>query len=82
MQQPTHDSKRAAVRWDPQLGNRCVKEHLARRGLSLAGLARMSGVGYYPLIRSVLGYTRASTELRAATARALDLSPEELWGET
>lgn len=71
---------RNRVRWDEQIGNRELKQELARRGLSLAALARLAGVGYYRVARPALGYGRAADDVRRKTAEALNMRPEDLWG--
>jgi len=63
-----------------QKGNSYVREALDEMGLSVADLARLSGIKYGTLMPCVLGYRPASPRTREATAQALDLDPDYLWG--
>jgi len=81
MEKGAKSNGRLGPRWDPALGNRALKRELASRGLSLAALARLSGLSYYRVIRPALGYSRPSAEVREATAKALNMSPSDLWGD-
>jgi len=63
-----------------QKGNTYVREALDEMGLSVADLARQSGITYQTLIASILGYRPPSPRTRELTAAALNMAPEDLWG--
>ena len=58
-----------------------LSRELDARGWSLADLAREAGLSYPRVINATCGYRRPSEDTQERTARALGLSPDELWGE-
>lgn len=56
-----------------------VRRTLADLNVSFADLARMSGVRYDRLIRTLNGYQDPTPDLMSQTAAALGMRPHELW---
>lgn len=61
--------------------HRKVRRTLSGLNMTIADLARMSGVRYDRLVRTLAGYQDPTPELMSQTAKALGLKPYELWEE-